>query len=66
MGAKIVKRKKINNMMRKYQTPETKILQVNGQDLLVSFGITDASSGPAPSAPSNMGLSDLDKTTGTW
>jgi len=50
----------------KYITPETKSLQVNGQDLLVSFGTNAGSPAPSPSAPDRMSLPDVTKTNGTW
>jgi len=52
----------------KYITPETKSLQVNGQDLLVSFGVNEASAGPAPTptAPDRMSLPSITKTNGSW
>jgi len=51
----------------KYTTPETKCLQVNGQDLLVSFGEMNAGSpAPTPTAPDRMSLPSINKTAGSW
>jgi len=47
--------------MRKYQTPETKSLNMQAQSMICA-----GSPSPAPTAPERMSLPNVVKTSGTW